>query len=95
MFPLLGSSLLWVAVLCALLNIGATTWAYRVALPRRRAVLEVAHRATTMVLVSISASAIALWALFLTHYAIGGESVVESGHGGAVRCSRAQSIRRF
>ena len=66
MFPLLGSSLLWVAILCALLNIGATAWAYRVDLSRRRAFLNVAHRATTMVLVTISASAVALWVLFLT-----------------------------
>ena len=67
LISLLGVSFLWLAVACALWNIASTTLAYRVQLSRRAVFLESAHRATTVTLLAITASAFALWTLFLTN----------------------------
>ncbi len=67
MFPILGQSLLWVALACAVYSIGATFFAYRAPQARRAAWMSSSARATTALFVALSLAAVVLWYLFLTN----------------------------
>ncbi len=67
MLPILGQTLLWIALCCAAYSIGATWFAYRAPAGRGSAFLASSHRATILVLVALSSAAVLLWYLFLTN----------------------------